>query len=149
MPSINSGISSLSYKLCQPDNPKSWDGQTNPIFMFGQTSSQEIDVNNIKILLSHISNFISNRVWRITERKTFLSSKVSVKSLSISLLLFSRTNGTSSEQTLTTRSSECSSKMSSLTKSPLPTKEKRLTHPLPPNWQISLNFHHPNFLLGY
>ena len=29
--------------------------------MFGQTSFQEINVNNIKILLSHIANFISNR----------------------------------------------------------------------------------------
>ena len=29
--------------------------------MFGQTLSQEIDINNIKILLSQISNLIVNR----------------------------------------------------------------------------------------
>jgi len=60
-PAINSNVSSLSYKLCQLGNPKSWDSHTNPTSMFSQTSSQKIDVNNIKILLSHISNFISNR----------------------------------------------------------------------------------------
>jgi len=56
---INSDISSLSYEICQPGNPKSWDGRTNPISLFGQI--QEIDVNNVKISLAHISDFISYR----------------------------------------------------------------------------------------
>jgi len=52
---------SLSYKKLQPGNPDSWDGYTNLIFIFGQTASQEIDINNIKISLIHISNFINNK----------------------------------------------------------------------------------------
>jgi len=60
-PAINSGISSLSYEELQLGNSDLWDGHTNPISMFGQIASQEIDVNNIKISLSHISNFIVNR----------------------------------------------------------------------------------------
>lgn len=60
-PNINCRVSTLPYELCQLDNPKSWNGHTNSIFMFGQTSFQEINVDNIKILLSHIANFISNR----------------------------------------------------------------------------------------
>ena len=66
---INSSVLSLPYKPCQLGNPKSWDGYTNPISMFGQTLSQEINVNNIKILLSHISNFISNRELKNNKEK--------------------------------------------------------------------------------
>ena len=86
--------------------------------------------------------------WRITERKISLSLKVLVKSLLISFLLFSRANGTSLEWTLTTRPSKSSSRISSLTKSHLSTKEKRLILLFLPNWQISLNFSH-SFLLGH
>jgi len=47
-PVINSGVSALSYEELQLGNPDSWDSCTNLIFMFGQTTSQEIDVYNIK-----------------------------------------------------------------------------------------------------
>ena len=58
---INNSASSLLYEVLQPGNFNLWDGCTNPISMFVQNTSQEIDVNNIKILLMHILNFISNR----------------------------------------------------------------------------------------
>ncbi len=61
MPAINSDVLSLPYDMYQLGNPDLWDGCTNPIFMFGQTMSQEIDVNNIKISFHYISDFISNR----------------------------------------------------------------------------------------
>ena len=44
----------------QPGNPDLWDGHTNPISMFGHNNTQEIDINNIRISLMHISNFIRN-----------------------------------------------------------------------------------------
>lgn len=61
MPAINSSASSFPYEMCQPDNPESWDGCTNLILLFGQTLLQEINVNNIKISLAQISDFINNR----------------------------------------------------------------------------------------
>jgi len=56
VPAINGGISFLSYEELQPGNPNLWDGHTNLISIFSQ-----IDVNNIKISLLCISNFIGNR----------------------------------------------------------------------------------------
>jgi len=55
---INSGISSLLYVKLQLDNPESWDSHTNLISMFRQNNTQEIDINNIKISLMHILDFI-------------------------------------------------------------------------------------------
>ena len=60
-PAINSDISSLSYDMCQLGNLDLWDGCTSPISMFGQIVLQEINVNNIKIPLHHIFDFVSNR----------------------------------------------------------------------------------------
>jgi len=37
-----------------------WEGQTQPIFIFGRISTQNIDVNNINTSLMHISEFIMN-----------------------------------------------------------------------------------------
>ena len=61
VPDINIGISSLSYEELQLGNPYLWDGCTNLIFMFSQTATQEINVNNIKISLCCISDFTRNR----------------------------------------------------------------------------------------
>ena len=69
MPAINSGFSSLPYNLCQPGNLEFWDGYTNLIFMFGQTLFQEIDIDNIKISLSQISDFIINRELKNNREK--------------------------------------------------------------------------------
>jgi len=60
MPAFNSGSSLLLYIELQPDNPNLWDGYINLISMFGQNNTQEIDVNNIKISLMCILDFISN-----------------------------------------------------------------------------------------
>ena len=60
-PAINSSVSALPYKELQLGNSNSWDSYTNLISMFSQTASQEIDIYNIKVLLSCISDFISNR----------------------------------------------------------------------------------------
>ena len=61
VPAINSSISSLLYEELQLGNSNLWNVYTNPISMFGQNTSQEINVNNIKISLMHILNFTSNR----------------------------------------------------------------------------------------
>jgi len=37
--------------------------------MFGQTSSQKIDVNNIKLSLTRISDFISNKELKNNRKK--------------------------------------------------------------------------------
>jgi len=55
--------------MCQLDNPELWDGHTDPILLFGQTPSQEINVNNIKISLPQISDFISNRKLKNNREK--------------------------------------------------------------------------------
>ena len=70
-----SGVSSLPYAELRPGNPESWDGHTNPISMFGQNNTQEIDVNNIMISFRHISDFISNRKLKNNEEENipFLS----------------------------------------------------------------------------
>jgi len=57
---FNSGSSLLLYIELQLDNPNLWDGYINLISMFGQNNTQEIDVNNIKISLMCILDFISN-----------------------------------------------------------------------------------------
>jgi len=59
VPAINSNISFLPYDMCQLGNPDLWNGCTNPISIFSQTMLQEININNIKISLHHISDFIS------------------------------------------------------------------------------------------
>ena len=43
--------------------------------MFGQTASQEIDINNIKISLIYISNFISNRELKNNREEDILFFK--------------------------------------------------------------------------
>ena len=60
MSAFNSGSSLLLYIELQLDNPNLWDGYINLISMFGQNNTQEIDVNNIKISLMCILDFISN-----------------------------------------------------------------------------------------
>ena len=50
----------MLYIELQLDNPNLWDGYINLISMFGQNNTQEIDVNNIKISLMCILDFISN-----------------------------------------------------------------------------------------
>jgi len=50
----------LSYKELQPANNNSWDGCTHPIFLFGRLGTQDIDVNNIKVSLEQIADFIAN-----------------------------------------------------------------------------------------
>jgi len=61
VPTINSSVSFLSYKEFQLDNPNLWNSHTNLISMFSQITLQEININNIKISLSCISDFIGNR----------------------------------------------------------------------------------------
>ena len=61
VPIVNSSVSSLPYAELHLGNPKLWNGHTNPISMFGQNNTQEININNIKISLICISYFISNR----------------------------------------------------------------------------------------
>ena len=61
-----SGVSSLPYAELRPGNPESWDGHTNPISMFGQNNTQEIDVNNS---LMRISDFIGNRELKNNREK--------------------------------------------------------------------------------
>ena len=51
----------LSYEELQPANNNSWDGRTNPTSLFRRLGTQDIDVNNIKISLEQISDFIANR----------------------------------------------------------------------------------------
>jgi len=68
-PAINSSISSLLYEMYQLDNSESWDGYTNSISLFSQMSSQEINVNNIKISFTYISNFISYRELKNNREK--------------------------------------------------------------------------------
>ena len=74
-PVFNSISSSLPYIKLQLDNPDLWDGYTNPISLFGQNNTQEIDVNNIMISFRHISDFISNRKLKNNEEENipFLS----------------------------------------------------------------------------
>ena len=54
-------LPALSYEELQPANNNSWDGRTNPISLFGRLRTQDIDINNIKIFLEQISDFIANR----------------------------------------------------------------------------------------
>ena len=51
----------LSYKELQLANNNSWDGHTYPISLFGRLNIQDIDVNNIKVSLEQIADFIANR----------------------------------------------------------------------------------------
>jgi len=53
-------MSFLSYEEIQPDNLNSWEGHTQPISIFGKHSTQDININNIKISLSRILDFITN-----------------------------------------------------------------------------------------
>ena len=53
-------MSFLSYEEIQLDNLNSWDGHTQPISIFGKYSTQDIDINNIKISLSRMLDFITN-----------------------------------------------------------------------------------------
>ena len=50
----------LLYKELQLANINSWDGHTHPISLFGRLGTQDIDVNNIKVSLEQMSDFISN-----------------------------------------------------------------------------------------
>ena len=50
----------LLYKELQPANNNSWDSRTNPTSLFRKLGTQDIDVNNIKISLEQISDFIAN-----------------------------------------------------------------------------------------
>ena len=45
---------------CYNTNNNSWDSKTNPTSLFGRLRTQDIDVNNIKIFLKQISDFIAN-----------------------------------------------------------------------------------------
>ena len=47
----------------------------NPIFIFSQTSLQKIDVNNIKILLTCIADFINNRELKDNREEDILFLK--------------------------------------------------------------------------
>jgi len=51
----------LLYKELQLANNNSWDGHTYPISLFGRLNIQDIDVNNIKVSLEQIADFIANR----------------------------------------------------------------------------------------
>jgi len=51
---------SLLYAELQPADVNSWEGQTQSISIFGRMSTQDIDVNNIKTSLTHISEFIGS-----------------------------------------------------------------------------------------
>ena len=75
VPTINSRVLALSYEELQLGNYNLWDGCTNLISMFGQTTSQEIDINNIKISFICISNFISNRELKNNREKDILFLK--------------------------------------------------------------------------
>ena len=72
---INIGTLSLLYKELQPGNPDSWNSCTYRISLFGQTATQEIDVNNIKTSLSHISNFINNKELKNNREEDILFLK--------------------------------------------------------------------------
>ena len=72
---INIGTLSLLYEELQLGNPNLWNSRTNPIFLFGQTATQEIDVNNIKTSLTCISDFISNRELKNNRKKNILFLK--------------------------------------------------------------------------
>ena len=72
---INNGILSLLYEELHLGNFDLWNSCTNLISMFGQTASQKIDVNNIKISLTHISDFISNRELKNNKEKNILFLK--------------------------------------------------------------------------
>jgi len=52
--------SALSYKELQSANNNSWNGRTHPISLFGRLGIQDIDVNNIKVSLEQIADFIAN-----------------------------------------------------------------------------------------
>jgi len=52
--------SMLLYEELQLANINSWDGRTHSISLFGRLGTQDIDVNNIKVSLEQMSNFISN-----------------------------------------------------------------------------------------
>jgi len=50
----------LLYEELQPANINSWEGHTHPISLFRRLGTQDIDVNNIKVSLERMSDFISN-----------------------------------------------------------------------------------------
>ena len=50
----------LLYKELQLANINSWDGHTYLISLFGRLGTQDIDVNNIKVSLEQMSDFIFN-----------------------------------------------------------------------------------------
>ena len=72
---INSRVLALLYEVLQLGNHSLQDGCTNPIFMFGQIISQEININNIKISLIHISDFISNKELKNNREEDILFLK--------------------------------------------------------------------------
>jgi len=115
--------------------------------MFGQTSPQEINVNNIKLSLTHISNFISNRKLKNNRKEDipFLKGFSQIAFDFVSTVfksgwdqLKTNTNNKSFQELI---------KDKFTTKVPSPKKEKRLTLFLPPNWLTSPNFPHSSFLL--
>jgi len=50
----------LLYEELQLANINSWDGCTHPISLFERLGTQDINVNNIKVSLEQMSDFISN-----------------------------------------------------------------------------------------
>ena len=50
----------LLYEELQLANINSWDSCTHPISLFGRLMTQDINVNNIKVSLEQMSDFISN-----------------------------------------------------------------------------------------
>jgi len=51
-------LPSLLYAELQPKDIKVWEGHIQLISIFGKMSIQDIDINNIKASLLHISDFI-------------------------------------------------------------------------------------------
>jgi len=80
-------LSSISYSELQLANPDLWNGQSNPVFIFGITETIHKDLKNIKTSLHCIADFIRNRsLKKKQEGRYFQSYRFQISGLVIHLI---------------------------------------------------------------
>ena len=65
----------LAYSDSQPTNQNSYNSQTNPILIFGIEELKIIDINNIKLYLYWITDFIKNCSLKKNRKEDILCLK--------------------------------------------------------------------------
>lgn len=65
----------LTYSDDQPTNQNSWNSQLNPILIFETEKSKTTDIDNIKLSLHQITNFIKKHPFKNNRKEDILCLK--------------------------------------------------------------------------